>query len=86
MLTFDSFALEYLFDTVKVYQCTVAQCTNPQLVASLSGTLTGVQSYTITTGYVLVLFTTDFSGEYAGFNATWALYTVGIMLIYACCM
>jgi hypothetical protein len=58
-------------DIVRVLQCTNVSCSEPQQLAELSGTYVDVQAVTSTTGFIKVVFTSDESVNYDGFNATW---------------
>lgn len=75
-VTFTSFSTEQGYDYVRLYQCTDAVCAAPQLLAELSGT-SGVagQSFTASSGYVLVKFTSDGSVTSSGFAAQWTSAT-----------
>ncbi len=62
-------------DFVIVYQCTDSLCNSTILLAQLSGGMSDVkQTYTSTTGYMLVRLTTNLTSNnvsYDGFNASW---------------
>jgi hypothetical protein len=58
-------------DFVRVFQCSDVACTQQQLLAELSGVYTMPQDVTSSTGYMKVVFTSDSSVNYDGFNASW---------------
>jgi hypothetical protein len=70
-LSFTTFSTQAFKDFVVVLQCTDAICSQQQQLAKLSGTYTDTQVLTSATGYMKVVFTSDGSINYAGFNASW---------------
>ena len=70
-LTFNEFSTQPGKDFVRVFQCTDIGCSEQQLLAELSGMYSNVQGFASTTGYMKVVFTSDGSVNYDGFNAAW---------------
>ncbi len=58
-------------DIVRVYQCTDAECSQPHQLEALSGLYLRPYAVTSTTGFMKVVFTSDASVNYDGFNASW---------------
>jgi hypothetical protein len=70
-LVFTEFSTQPGKDLVRVFQCTDIGCSEQQLLAELSGTYSSAQAVTSASGYMKVVFTSDGSVNYDGFNATW---------------
>jgi hypothetical protein len=72
-ITFSEFSTEAGFDFVRVFQCVDVECLSEsrEQIGELSGVLEQESSFTISTGYMLVTFTSDSSVEEAGFFASW---------------
>jgi hypothetical protein len=79
-INFTSVNTEPGFDYVWVYMCADINCLSQTrtLLAQLSGTQGG--SYTSTTGYMLVTFTSDSGVSDDGFAASWTSQAVVCML------
>jgi hypothetical protein len=58
-------------DYVRVYQCADASCDSKQSLGVLTGFYLMKQTFIATTGYLLVLFTSDDMLTSDGFTATW---------------
>ncbi len=58
-------------DVVRVFQCSDVYCSQQQQLAELSGTYLSTQVMTSATGYMRVVFTSDGTGRYDGFIASW---------------
>jgi hypothetical protein len=71
-ISFSEFQLENAYDFVRVSQTSDLSCTSIKEIARMTGTYTSVQSFTSTTGYVHVSFTSDASQTSNGFTAAWA--------------
>ena len=75
-LSFSSFSTEKNYDFVTINRCTSSS--SCEQVAQLSGLINSAflsSIYTSSTGYMQVLFTSDKSGTYSGFVATWSSWT-----------
>ena len=72
-LRFTMFSTQPGNDVVRVFQCMNVSCSQQQQLAELSGTYSTVQSVTSATGYMRVVFTSDGSVNFDGFNASWSL-------------
>ena len=70
-LSFTEFSTQPGKDVVRVFQCADVLCTLQQQLAELSGMYTATQTLTSTTGYMRVVFTSDSSVNFDGFNASW---------------
>jgi hypothetical protein len=74
VIIFTSFETMRDSDFVRVYTCTDSSCSVTGLLAELSGNSSdiGPESYTSTTGYMLVSFTSgDGVHQHDGFTASW---------------
>ena len=74
-LSFSSFNTESGYDFVKIYSCLTSSCMSKEQVARLSGDAlitSGNTTYTSSTGYMHVVFETDFSVIGSGFVAQWS--------------
>ncbi len=60
-------------DIIRVFQCTDIACSQQQQLAELSGSYSTTQAVTSTTGYMKVVFRSDGSINYDGFNASWVV-------------
>jgi hypothetical protein len=60
-------------DIIRVFECTDIGCSQQQLLAKLSGWYSAPQTVTSSTGYMKVLFTSDWSINYEGFSSSWSL-------------
>jgi hypothetical protein len=72
-LNFTEFETEKSTDWVRVYQCTSSDCLQKDEVAAFSGPKLPSQVARISTGYMLVHFTSDSGHTAAGFTASWTL-------------
>jgi hypothetical protein len=70
-ITFSEFSTENLYDYMDVYQCTTIQCILGIRLGRLSGTYASPQTFTSTTGYMLLYFFSDGSVRSTGFTAQW---------------
>jgi hypothetical protein len=82
-ITFDSMELESGYDFIDIFSCAEVYCDRDKTIwiAKISGTETG--SYTVSTPYMLVKFTTDFSVQYGGFSASWTSLDTVCMLLFS---
>ena len=76
-ISFSQFETESSSDRVVIYSCSssdgATSCESSSELASLSGSsISSSRSWTSTTGYMRVRFTSDSSGTYAGFVGSWA--------------
>ncbi len=76
-ISFSQFETESSSDRVVIYSCSssdsATSCESNSELASLSGrSISSSRSWTSTTGYMRVWFTSDSSGTYAGFVGSWA--------------
>jgi hypothetical protein len=76
-ISFSQFATETCCDQVVIYSCSssnsATSCVSSSELASLSGSsISSSRSWTSTTGYMRVRFTSDSSNTYAGFVGNWA--------------
>jgi hypothetical protein len=62
---------EDLFDRVRVYQCTDITCASYTKIVELTGQYSSTKSVTATTGFMVVLFTSDYENTATGFTASW---------------
>jgi hypothetical protein len=67
------FSTQPINDAVRVFQCTQLDCSQQQQIAELSGWYLSTQSVTSSTGYMKVIFTSDYDGNYDGFKASWSM-------------
>ena len=71
-LSFTSFETEGGYDFVIINRCSTSSCTAPVMLAELDGSSVSADTtYTSSTGYLQVVFTSDRSVTRAGFVATW---------------
>jgi hypothetical protein len=70
-LTFTWLFTDQGHDIVRVYQCGQVECQTTLLLAELSGYLAKAYTVTATTGYMLVLFTSDSFLASDGWTASW---------------
>ncbi len=70
--TYKQLQTERGFDMVRVYQCMNSTCASTSELGSLSGTISSAQSFTSSTGYLMLKFTSDGSVQKAGWVASWA--------------
>ncbi len=71
-LSFTSFETEGGYDFVIISHCSTSSCTTPVMLAKLDGSFASADTtYTSSTGYLQVVFTSDGSITRAGFVATW---------------
>ena len=70
--TYKQLQTERGYDVVKVYQCMDSTCASTLELGSLSGTISSAQSFTSSTGYLFLKFTSDGSVQKAGWVASWA--------------
>ena len=71
-LSFTSFNTESNYDYVTINRCQDSSCSSPDPVARLSGdSVSASSTYTSSTGYLQVVFTSDGSVTRSGFVATW---------------
>jgi hypothetical protein len=71
ILSFSEMSTQAGIDVIRVFQCTQISCTQQELLAELSGLYSTPQTVTATSGYMKVVFTSDGSANYDGFNASW---------------
>ncbi len=74
-VTFTSFSTELDYDFVKVHWCTDNTCTLGGVLGQLTGTYSSQQSFTSTTGFMYIRFTSDNSLALTGFTATYTSTT-----------
>lgn len=73
-LSFTSFDLEYLYDTVSINEITSSGSLVSALATDLSGQGPGTsQTYTSNTGYMQLTFTSNWIIHHEGFAATWRI-------------
>lgn len=72
-LFFSSFDTESGSDYVTINRCTSASCSPAAQMGQFSGTDTPGSIYTSSTGYLQLLFTSDYSETRSGFEASWSL-------------
>ncbi len=70
-IDFSDFKTQTRNDFVHVWQCTTPACLGSTLLAELFGLHFIPQTITSTTGFMKVVFTSDSSVNYDGFNASW---------------
>ena len=85
-ISFSQFETESSSDRVVIYSCSssdsATSCESSSELASLSGSsISSSRSWTSTTGYMRVRFTSDSSGTYAGFVGNWDTDYTGLLLI-----
>ena len=95
LITFTELSTQPGKDFVRVFQCADVSCSQQQQLAELSGLFSTQQAVTSTTGYMKVVFTSDGSVNYDGFNATWMtvvfqcngfLLHQSLMCLTVCCV
>ena len=70
-LSFTELSTQPGVDIIRVFQCTDIACSQPQQLAELSGSYSTPQAVTSTTGYVMLIFMSDESINFDGFNVSW---------------
>jgi hypothetical protein len=80
-ITFSEFSTEGGYDSLKLWECAEADCVGVTQLASLSGDYPPSLSYTSTTGYMLIVFTSDASVAASGWSASW---TSSVSAIHQC--
>jgi hypothetical protein len=82
-ITFTLVDTERDYDFIRVFTCTDINCefATRRLLAKLSGTQSG--SYTSTSGYMLIIFTSDTSISGGGFEASWTS-EAQVCIIFSC--
>ncbi len=73
-LAFSIYDIENNYDFVRVFECSTIACVSYTTLAQLTGRATGV-SFTSTTGFLLVQFTSDYLTTAGGFTASWTVGT-----------
>ena len=81
-ITFTELSTQPGKDFVRVFQCTDLSCSQQQQLAELSGVYATPQAVTSTTGYMKVVFTSDGSINYDGFNATWTTVCKLMLMVW----
>ena len=71
-ITFTAFATEGNYDWVDINQCQDSSCSSPEQLARLSGSAGADQTYSSSTGFLQVRFTSDGSSTRSGFVADWS--------------
>ena len=75
-LSFTSFETEGGYDFVIINRCSTSSCTTPVMLAELHGSSVSADTtYTSSTGYLQVVFTSDSIETRAGFVASWTSTT-----------
>jgi hypothetical protein len=75
-ITFSQLNTERDYDFVNVIQCHTMSCLSGELLYQLSGSYSSTQSFTATTGFVIVWFSSDESNVFGGFSASWTSTSV----------
>ena len=88
-ISFSLFETESSSDRLVIYSCSssdgATSCEFSSELASLSGSsISSSRSWTSTTGYMRVRFTSDSSVTYAGFVGNWDTDYTGLLLIKLC--
>ena len=88
-ISFSQFETESSSDRVVIYSCSssdsATSCKSSSELASLSGSrISSSRSWTSTTGYMRVRFTSDSSGTYAGFVGNWDTDSTGLFVRKFC--
>jgi hypothetical protein len=84
-LSFIEFNTQPGKDTVHVFQCVDVTCSQQQQLAELSGYYATPQTVTATTGFMKVVFTSDGSVNYEGFNASWTMVCILTIRVHFVC-
>ena len=69
-------------DFIRVFQCTDAACSDQQQLVELSGLYSAPQVLSSSTGFMKVVFTSDKSVNYDGFNASWTSVSYLALHVY----
>ncbi len=81
MLSFSELSTQPGVDIISVMQCSDIVCSELKQLGELSGSYSTPQVLTATTGYMKVVFTSDQSINYDGFNASWTAVSQPMLIL-----
>ncbi len=68
--------MEESYDFLRLYSCESTACGVQQFIAELTGNMSNAQSFTSSTGYLRVHFSSDVTVTRGGFTASWSSSSV----------
>jgi hypothetical protein len=80
-ISFTVFQTQSLFDYVRIFQCSDTVCTQQLQLSELSGMYSSVKTVNSATGFMKIVFTSDGSISFGGFNASWS--SVGSLQVFS---
>jgi hypothetical protein len=83
-ITFTEFSTLSAEDFVRVFACATIDCGVQEQLAELSGTYAMQPVFSTSTGFMKVVFTSDFSATSPGFTASWNSVSMNLLpLLYS---